>query len=245
MKTPSVTVVVPVYNEAKILPEAAAELVGHLDATSWDYEVIFAENGSKDATGEILAELAKTFPRVRALSETEPNYGRALKHGILEARGEFVICEEIDLLDQEFHRKAIAILSSGAADMVVGSKAAAGSHDQRPFVRQMGTKVLNKLLQVSLDYRGTDTHGLKAFRRQKLIPVAEACLVEKDLFASEFVVRAYQMGVNVVEVPVTIKEKRRPSVHLFKRVPKVLKDLTRLVYTIRFKGRGSSFTARK
>lgn len=237
MKTPSVTVVVPVYNEAKILPEAAAELVGHLDTTGWDYEVIFAENGSKDATREILADLPKTFPRVRALHETEPNYGRALKHGILEAKNEFVICEEIDLLDQDFHKKAIEILQNGAADMVVGSKAAAGSNDQRPFVRQMGTKVLNTLLQVSLGYRGTDTHGLKAFRREQLVPVALACLVEKDLFASEFVVRAYQMGVNVVEVPVTIKEKRRPSVHLMKRVPKVLKDLTRLVYTIRFKGR--------
>ena len=122
-----VTVVVPVYNEATILPGAAAELVGHLDATGWDYEVIFAENGSKDATREILAELPKTFPRVRSLHETEPNYGRALKHGILEAKGEFVICEEIDLLDQGFHRQAIELLTQSSAEMVVGSKAAVGA----------------------------------------------------------------------------------------------------------------------
>src|SRR5271168_923476 len=133
MKTPSVTVVVPVYNEAKILPEAAAELVGHLDATGWDYEVIFAENGSKDATREILADLPKTFPRVRSLHETEPNYGRALKHGILEAKSEFVICEEIDLLNADFHRQAIDILARGGADMVVGSKAAKGALDERPL----------------------------------------------------------------------------------------------------------------
>jgi glycosyltransferase involved in cell wall biosynthesis len=231
-----VTVVVPVYNEATILPGAAAELIGHLDATGWDYEVIFAENGSRDATREILAELPKTFPRVRSLHETEPNYGRALKHGILEAKGDFVICEEIDLLNQDFHRQAIDILSRGEADMVIGSKAAAGALDERPFVRRAATKVLNGLLQVALDYRGTDTHGLKAFRREPLLPVARACLVEKDLFASEFVVRAYRMGVPVVEVPITIREKRRPSVHLFKRVPKVIKDLSRLIYTIRFKG---------
>jgi hypothetical protein len=43
------------------------------------------------------------------------------------------------------------------------------------------------------------------------------------------------MGVRVIEIPITIREKRRPSVHLFKRVPKVLKDLGRLVYVIRFK----------
>jgi hypothetical protein len=173
---------------------------------------------------------------VRALHETEPNYGRALKHGILEAKGDFVICEEIDLLNQDFHRDAIEILASDRADMVVGSKAAKGALDERPLVRRAGTLVLNSLLRVALDYRGTDTHGLKAFRRTPLLPVAEACKVEKDLFASEFVVRAYRMGVRVVEIPITIREKRRPSVHLFKRVPKVLKDLSRLVYTIRFKG---------
>ena len=97
--------------------------------------------------------------------------------------------------------------------------------------------VLNGLLRVALGYRGTDTHGLKAFRREPLLPVARACMVEKDLFASEFVVRAYQMGVKVVGDAGHHREKRRPSVHLFKRVPKVLKDLARLVYTIRFKGR--------
>jgi glycosyltransferase involved in cell wall biosynthesis len=230
-----VSVVVPVYNEAKILPEAAAELVGQLEGVGWDYEIIFAENGSKDATSQILDDLAKTFPRVRALHEAEPNYGRALRHGILEATGDFVICEEIDLLDQDFHKRAIDILVAGGADMVVGSKAAAGAHDQRPAIRRAGTLVLNGLLRVALDYRGTDTHGLKAFRRTALLPVARACKVEKDLFASEFVVRAYQMGVRVIEIPITIREKRRPSVHLFKRVPKVLKDLTRLVYVIRFK----------
>jgi glycosyltransferase involved in cell wall biosynthesis len=231
-----VSVVVPVYNEAKILPEAAAELVGQLEGAGWDYEIIFAENGSKDATSQILADLARTFPKIRALHESEPNYGRALRHGILEASGDFVICEEIDLLDQDFHKRAIEILVSRGAEMVVGSKAAVGAHDQRPLVRRAGTLVLNGLLRLALDYRGTDTHGLKAFRREALLPVARACKVEKDLFASEFVVRAYQMGIDTLEIPITIREKRRPSVHLFKRVPKVLKDLARLVYVIRFKG---------
>jgi GT2 family glycosyltransferase len=233
---PLLSVVVPVYNEAKILPQAAAELAAELDASGWDYEVIFAENGSRDETAAILADLAKTFPRIRALHEGEPNYGRALKHGILEARGTYVICDEIDLLDADFHRNAVRALQSGEAEMVVGSKAAKGALDERPFIRRMGTLVVNGLLRLTLDYRGTDTHGLKAFRREVLIPVAQACRVERDMFASEFVVRAYRMGVRVVEIPVAIKEKRRPSVHLFKRVPNVLKNMARLFWIIRVKG---------
>jgi glycosyltransferase involved in cell wall biosynthesis len=233
--SPLLTVVVPVYNEAKILPQAAAELAAELDASGWDYEVIFAENGSRDETSAILEDLGKTFPRLRALHEGEPNYGRALKHGILEAKGTYLICEEIDLLDADFHRNALAVLESGKADMVVGSKAAKGASDERPFIRRMGTLVVNGLLRLALGYRGTDTHGLKAFRREALIPVAKACTVERDMFASEFVVRAYRMGVKVVEIPVAIKEKRRPSVHLFRRVPNVLKNMVRLFWIIRIK----------
>jgi glycosyltransferase involved in cell wall biosynthesis len=231
---PKVSVVIPVFNEAKILGSAAAELRQSLDQSGWDYEVLFAENGSRDATREMLVDLAKQNPRVRYLNEAEPNYGRALKRGILEARGDYVICDEIDLCDATFHRNAMEILLAGKADMVVGSKAAVGAHDERPLVRRAGTLVLNSLLRIALGYDGTDTHGLKAFRRQALLPVAAACLVERDLFASEFVVRAYRMGVRVQEIPVSIREKRRPSVHLFRRVPNVLRNLVRLFWVIRF-----------
>ena len=233
---PKVTVVVPVYNKAAILKAAASELEAGLERSGWDYEVIFAENGSVDSTPEILADLARRNPRLRSLHEEEPNYGRALKSGILQARGDYVICEEIDLCDQGFHLAAMALLLEGKADMVVGSKVAPGAKDERPAVRRAGTLVLNGLLRASLGYRGTDTHGLKAFRREPLLPVANACRVERDLFASEFVVRAYRMGVAVRELPITLREKRRPSVHLFRRVPNVLKNLARLVWVIRIQG---------
>jgi glycosyltransferase involved in cell wall biosynthesis len=235
---PKVSVVIPVFNEAKILPAAAEELCSSLAASGWDYEVIFAENGSSDDTNQVLDRLTAANPRLRALHEGEPNYGRALKHAILEAQGDYVICEEIDLCDADFHRNAMKILLAGEAEMVVGSKAAKGARDERGLVRRSGTKVLNGMLRVSLGYRGTDTHGLKAFRRAPLLPVARACTVERDLFASEFVIRAYQMGVDVHEIPVSIREKRRPSVHLFKRVPNVLKNIARLVWVMRIKNGG-------
>jgi hypothetical protein len=96
--------------------------------------------------------------------------------------------------------------------------------------------VINGLLRLSLGFRGTDTHGLKAFRRTALIDVARACIVDKDLFASEFVIRAERAGVRIQEIPVRIKEKRPPSTHLFRRVPNVLNNLVKLVVAIRFKG---------
>ena len=91
------------------------------------------------------------------------------------------------------------------------------------------------MLRVSLGFRGTDTHGLKAFRREALVGTVGRCVVDKDLFASEFVIRAQREGLRVMEIPVRIEEKRRPSIQLARRVPRVLKDLARLVIVIRLR----------
>lgn len=231
------SVVIPVYNEEAIVQAAADELQQGLNALGIDYEIIFAENGSKDATPRILEQMSQRDPRVRWLHSQTPNYGAALKQGILEARGEFVLCDEIDLCDLTFYDSALPLLEAGRADMVVGSKAAKGASDHRPLLRRSGTRVLNRLLKMTLGFRGTDTHGLKAFRRDRLMPVIAACVVDMDVFASEFVIRAWRQGLNVLEIPIQLHEKRQPSIHLFRRIPSVLKNVAKLFYVIRVRGR--------
>jgi hypothetical protein len=162
----------------------------------------------------------------------EPNYGKALREGIFKARGEYVICDEIDLCDVDFYDRAIEELEQGA-DLVVGSKRAKGARDRRPMYRRAATQVLNGMLRVAVGFKGTDTHGLKAFRRDTLLPIVDACVVDKDMFASEFVVRVHRSELRWVEVPVDLVEKRPPSIHLFRRVPNVLKNIVRLTAIIR------------
>lgn len=233
---PYLSIVIPVYNEASIVASAAAELCQGLDARGWDYEVIFAENGSRDATPEILEKMCAQNPRLRWFHSERPNYGAALKAGILQARGTYVVCDEIDLCDLTFYDSALPWLERGEADMVVGSKAAKGASDRRPLVRRVATRVHNKLLKVALGFRGTDTHGLKAFRREALMPVIARCVVDMDVFASEFVIRAWREGLKVLEIPIQLHEKRQPSIHLFRRVPNVLRNVGKLVYVIRIRG---------
>src|SRR5262249_13041630 len=197
-----------------------------------------AENGSRDRTVELAEHLAAEPPdRVRTFSLGEPNYGKALRRGILEARGTWVICEEIDLCDADFHRRALEHLRHGDADMVVGSKAMRGASDQRPLFRRAATRVINGLLRVALDFRGTDTHGLKAFERRTLLPVVEDCVIDRDLFASELVIRAGRQGLHVLEIPIRLREKRPPAINLVKRVPNVLRGMAKLTYVIRFGGK--------
>jgi glycosyltransferase involved in cell wall biosynthesis len=231
-----ISIVIPVYNEAIIVREAALELCRKLDDLGWDYELILTENGSTDGTKQIAFELAAENPRLRALTGDQPNYGRALKRGILEARGSEVICDEIDICDTNFYQRALPLLAAGA-DLVVGSKAMKGANDERPMIRRVATRVITLLLRIATGFRGTDTHGLKAFKRARLEEVARACVVERDLFASELVIRAQRMGRDIREIPIELREKRPPSIHLFGRVPRVVLGLLKLGWTIRVRYR--------
>lgn len=236
VKPPRVTIVIPIYNEEAILRTAVAGLLDGLKDVTYTYEILLAENGSKDRTVEIANELSARFPNIGTFSASEPNYGKALREGIGHARGEIIICDEIDLCDTDFYERALDILFRDEADFVVGSKVMEGSNDERPPFRRFGTKVINGMLRVSLGFKGTDTHGLKAFRKREVQPFVDACVVDKDLFASELVIRSERGGVRMREIPVRILEKRPPSIGLTKRVPAVLKHLARLIYAIRVKG---------
>jgi len=234
---PHISIVIPVYNEEAILEAAVKDLIDRLRAFDFTYELILAENGSRDKTVLLAEELSQRFGQVRTFSLGEPNYGKALRRGILEARGDIVICDEIDLCDTDFYTRALKILEGNEADLVVGSKLLDASSDERPMTRHLATIVINGLLRVTLGFKGTDTHGLKAFKRSQLVDVVERCIVDKDLFASELVIRAERSNVvRVKEIPVRVLEKRAPSIHLFRRVPNVLKGIARLVYAIRIQG---------
>jgi len=232
-QSPHVSIVIPVYNEEGILRGSVLELREKLRPFGFTYELLLCENGSRDRTVEIGKELEAEYPVVRLISVGQPNYGLAMKTGILEARGRIVICDEIDLCDTEFYARALALLERTDTDFVVGSKAMVGSNDQRPMVRRLGTRVYNGLLRAVCQFRGTDTHGLKAFKREALLETAKRCILDRDVFASEFVIRAHREKKKVVEIPFAVHEKRAPSINLIKRVPHVLKSVTRLALSVR------------
>ena len=235
---PDFTVVIPVFNEAAIIEGSVRELDARLKKIGRSYEIILAENGSRDDTAKIAHELEEELDTVRVIQTGEPNYGLALRTGIQSARGKYIHCDEIDICDADFHRRALELFvgEDGGFDLVVGSKTMHGALDRRPLSRRLATKVINGMLRASLGFKGSDTHGLKAFRADAILPVVRQCVVDRDLFASELVIRSERAGKRIVEIPLTLEEKRTPSIQLTRRVPRVLKNLAELVWVIRLKG---------
>lgn len=238
--SPRISIVIPVYNEEAILRSAVTELAERLRTLAWDYELILAENGSSDRTLELARQLQYEHPQLRTVTVSTANYGLALRHGIESARGEFIICDEIDLGDTEFYQKALGELEQGRADLVVGSKLGKGAKDDRPWFRHVTSLAYNRLLTFLVGFAGTDTHGLKAMRAAPMLPIIRACRVDKDVFASEMVIRAYQ-SVRVIEIPTQVREKRPPSINLLRRTPNVVANLARLTWAIRTSRRADGY----
>jgi glycosyltransferase involved in cell wall biosynthesis len=235
VQIPTVSVVIPIYNEEAILERAVRRLCAALDQMGRSYEVLLSTNGCTDGTIEIALSLMHTLPAssIAVLQTPQPNYGRALRLGIEAARGTYVVCDEIDLCDVDFHRRAMQLLVESECDVVIGSKRLAGARDLRPAVRRVATRVMNGLLWAATGYPGTDTHGLKAFVREPMIPIVRRCVVDKDLFASELVVRAHRGQLRVREIPIELEEQRQPSVRLLRRVPRVIVGLATLAVAVR------------
>lgn len=230
---PKVSIVIPIHNEEAILRAAIADLREQLSDAPYRWELLLAENGSTDGTVAEGRALARKYQNISLLSYPNADYGLALRNGILNARGEIVICDEIDLCDTDFHRRAVELIESEHADVIIGSKLLSGSIDERPMLRHAASMLYSSLLRWLLGFRGTDTHGLKALRRASVLPVVNACLVDRDVFSSELVIRSERAKLKILEVPIRVMEKRTPSINLIRRVPHVIRGLARLAWALR------------
>ena len=220
------SILIPVYNEQGILEQSVRDLVQGCAATQIPYELVLCENGSRDRTVEIAERLCKELPTVRLLRYHEPNYGGALNAGIQDARGRNIICFEIDFYDIAFVEIANVLLKK--YDAVIGSKRAPGSRDRRPWVRRLITWGFNTFLRVFFRFKGTDTHGIKAFRSEPAKPIAASCRTDRDIFTTELVIRMERSDLRMCEIPLEIAELRPAPINIAKRVPHTLKNLWRL-----------------
>lgn len=235
------SIVIPIYNEEAILEAEVERLVaGMKQLPELGYELLLVENGSHDRTRAIAEELAKrhgNLPagrQVRVFHLPDAGYGPAMKHGLLQARGEFVVLFNIDFWDVAFIQKAFQLQQAKNLDMVVGSKTMTGAEDTRPFVRRLITKTFNALLRFIFGFHGTDTHGMKLLAREKLIPIIEQCKTEREIFDTEFVMRAQHAGLKTEEIPVVCEERRKTTQTIAKRIPRTAKDLLVLFFSLRF-----------
>jgi glycosyltransferase involved in cell wall biosynthesis len=223
------SVVMPAFNEAQILATSATDVLSGLRSRGGSFELIVVENGSTDSTPEIAVELASEHPELRVERLGRADYGRALRAGLLSARGAKVVNFDADFYDLAFLDAALRLLDgTGAPSIVVGSKRAPGTTDTRSPLRRFVTATFSSALRLLFSVRVSDTHGMKAMRRDEVAPIARACRFGTDLFDTELVIRAERAGLGTAEIPVTVVELRPPRTSILRRAPRAAFGLLRL-----------------
>jgi glycosyltransferase involved in cell wall biosynthesis len=230
---PRCSVVLPAHNEAEILAVTVVELVTGLRARGLDFEVLVVENGSTDDTAALAERLAGEHPEVIALRSPAPDYGLALRRGLLTARGDVVVNFDVDYYDLDFFDDALALLRERGAAIVVGTKRGAGAEDTRPLARRVVTGGFSLILRRGFGLEVSDTHGMKALDRALVAPLAKRCQLGTDLFDTELVLRAERAGLVVLELPVRVEERRPARSPIARRVLRTALGLRKLRVSLR------------
>lgn len=219
----------PAYNEELFLADSVNTVRAGLLATGEPFEIVVVENGSTDATGTVLGELTATFPEIRALRLPDPDYGEALRQGVLSARGEQVVIFDVDYYDLEFLASArTRFAGPNPPAAVVASKRGPGAVDARPRHRRLITAAFAGVLRLLFGAGLPDTHGIKLLDRAAVVPLVAACGQAPDLFDSELILRAQRAGLRVDYLPVEVRELRPPRSSVLRRVPRTLVGLGKL-----------------
>ena len=195
------SVVVPVYNERATV----REVIGRVLAVPIDIELLCIDDGSSDGSREILAELQQKHPQIRALLQPRNmGKGAALRRGIQEATGDFVIIQDADLeYDPSEFPQLLEPLIQGRADVVFGSRfLGGGPHRVLYFWHSVGNWILTLLSNCFTNINLSDMETCyKVFRRE----VIQSIPLEEDRFGfePEITVKVARRKLRIYEVGIS------------------------------------------
>ncbi|HLX86776.1 MAG TPA: glycosyltransferase family 2 protein [Terriglobales bacterium] len=200
------SVVMPIYNERATLREVVAKVLSApVFAVPMEIELICVDDGSEDGSRDILAALQSEHPQIRAIFQPRNlGKGAALRRGIQEASGDYVIMQDADLeYDPAEYPLLIDPMIQGKADVVYGSRfLGAGPHRVLYFWHSVGNQALTLLSNCLTNINLSDMETcFKAFRREVIqsIPIEE----NRFGFEPEITVKVARRKLRIYEVGIS------------------------------------------
>jgi glycosyltransferase involved in cell wall biosynthesis len=195
------SVVMPVFNERATLQKVVERVL----AVPLSVELLCIDDGSRDGSVEILEQLQSRFPQLRVfLQPHNMGKGAALRRGILEATGDYVIIQDADLeYDPADYPLLLEPLVQEKADVVYGSRfLGAAPHRVLYFWHSVGNKILTLLSNCLTNINLTDMETCyKVFRREIIqsIPIEE----NRFGFEPEITVKIAKRRLRIYEVGIS------------------------------------------
>jgi glycosyltransferase involved in cell wall biosynthesis len=199
----SISIIIPAYNEEKRLPATLLKVREYLNASKWEFaEILIVDDGSRDGTANVAQGEG-----VRLLKNPgNRGKGYSVKHGMLEAKGEWCLFTDADLSSPIGElEKLWSSAEREFAQVVIGSRAVdrslVGVH-QSPL-RELSGRVFNLAMRIVTGLSFKDTQcGFKLFQRSAAREVFSRQQLDGFGFDVEVLFIARRLGCKAVEVPV-------------------------------------------
>ena len=224
------SLIIPMYNEEKILPDTIETLHAYMESAFDDYEIVFADDGSTDRSRKIVEECG--HERIRVVGyEKNRGKGCAVRCGMLAAKGDIRLFTACDLAyGTEIIRTLYDKFTAAECDVMIGSRNLSGDGDEgytalRRIVSKTSIRVLCTIGGIKL----SDSQcGFKAFSAKAAEDVF--CRCETDGFAFDFeaILFATQLGYKIAELPVKIINHRESKVNVLSDSIRMLRDLMQI-----------------
>jgi len=203
MSNPFLSIIIPAHNEENRLPETLRQVVEFVAKQTYSAEVLVVENASRDKTLPIAQDFASRYPFIQAIHEELPGKGRAVRTGMLAARGEHRFFADADL---SMPIGEVTRFLPPAVDIpiAIASREAPGAiRYHEPAYRHITGRVFNSLIHNLVLPGLQDTQcGFKMFRAK----VAEELFKRQTLMGWSFDVEllyiASLRGLPILEIPI-------------------------------------------
>ena len=207
------TVLVPAYNESRVIRNSILQIESFVHANRIDnnYEILIVENGSTDDTLEIIRQLKESISSIRYIRLSKPDYGAALKEGVKCAKFELIVFLPADLsFGLDFISKSLKLMRREKCDVIVGSKYHESSDVKRPMLRQVISRLFRLLVRTlwSNQLKTRDPHGTICFKKSRFTHLLNY-IPNGHMFGVGFFLLAEAKNYKITEIPVKVRETRK------------------------------------
>jgi dolichol-phosphate mannosyltransferase len=216
---PSVSFIIPVYNEEYNVPGVLRDLHAVIqEHPEWNSEVIVVEDGSTDTTRAVISEHLKLYPKIRLiLHDQNQGYNRSLRDGIANAQGRYLMYigadEEFDCVEIPSFLEPLLAEGEKHADIVLGVRWQRNAYKlHRFFLSVIYIFLLNFMFKLRVnDYNWSQAWARELFKKVDL--------ESRSIFIlAELIIKAHDLGLTIKEVPSNHRGRRRGRSSLNMRI---------------------------
>ncbi len=220
-----ISIILPAYNEASRIEKCIREVERAISFFSSSYEVIVAEDGSRDGTEKIVTDLSQHNSHISLLhSSVRLGKGKAIKRALHLARGDIIVFMDADLATSLDSLPQIVKLAKTHRGMVIGSRHVNGSKVQRRVSRTLFSLTYNLFVR-ALFLDGIHDHqcGFKAISHETAEFLMSNSESDGFFFDTEIILQCRKLGFPVIEVGVEWSENRKRSESSIKPFPDAIR----------------------